>query len=132
MNTKLHAKVDGESINVDPQLHFQLLLTAAGDMPESIVDILRYELCNIPSSLFEQAGFPRAANINKPALADAIWTEENGKDMTAPLTSEDIHFAIDGGSLLYQLPLAKGSTFAFVCKMYVDYVKKFKQPTIVF
>ena len=54
------------------------------------------------------------------------------KDMTAPLTSEDMHYAIDGGSLLYRLPWARGSTFATVCKMYVDYVKKFKQPTIVF
>ena len=52
--------------------------------------------------------------------------------MTAPPTSEGMHNAIDGGSLLYRLPRARGSTFANVCKMYVDYVKKFKQPTIVF
>ncbi len=91
--------MENQSINVDPQLLFQLLLTAAGNTPGNIVDIFRYELCNIPSSLFAKSGFPRAAN--KPALADAIWNAANGKNMTAPLSSENMHYFLDGRALLY-------------------------------
>lgn len=58
MNTQIHAKVDGEAITVDPQLLFQRLLTAAGEMTENIADNFVYELCNIPPSMFEPSGLP--------------------------------------------------------------------------
>ena len=126
MDSKLHATVDGDSIQVDPQLLFQRLLTAANSITENIPDIFRYELCNIPPSLFEPSGLLREAN--KPALADAIWKEGRGKDMAVPPRSEDKPYVLDGGSLLHRLPWPRGSTFDSVCKMYVAYVK---QPVII-
>ena len=52
MSSKVHAMVDGESIEVDPQLLFQRLLTAARGITENIADIFKYELCSLPTSLF--------------------------------------------------------------------------------
>ena len=39
---------------------------------------------------------------------------------------------LDGGSLLYQLPWPRGTTFDLICTVYVDCVKKFRHPIIVF
>ena len=50
MASKNAVKVDGESIEVDPQLLFQRLSTAAGSDLEAS---LAYELCIYPSALFE-------------------------------------------------------------------------------
>ena len=45
-------KINGESVQVDPQLLFQRLFTVGNrfDGPSSL---FRYELCSIPSALFE-------------------------------------------------------------------------------
>ena len=131
MDNKSHTKVDGHSLPVDPQLLFQRLLTVARETSENLSDIFRYELCNQPPALFDTSGLPRQAN--KPALADAIWIVGKGDDMHgAPPLAQDMQYVLDGGSLLYRLPWSRGATFGSICHMYVDYVKKFLHPTIVF
>ncbi|XP_041347329.1 uncharacterized protein LOC121367282 [Gigantopelta aegis] len=67
---KLSASVDGEPIHVDPQLLFQRLVTAARGVTEHVGNIFKYELCTLPSSMFEAFGLLRQAN--KSALAAAI------------------------------------------------------------
>lgn len=52
--------------------------------------------------------------------------------MPAPIESDEMLYVLDGGSLLYRLPWPRGSTFGNVCQLYVDYVKKFRCPVIVF
>ena len=71
MGTKSTVKIDGDSIHVDPQLHFQRLLAAADRLVEDQAEIFSYELCSIPSSLFEPSGLFREAD--KPFLANASW-----------------------------------------------------------
>lgn len=131
MNTRSCAKIDGKSVPVEPQLLFQRLLTVARETMDNITDIFKYELCNRPTALFDSSGLQREAN--KPALADAIWSVGKGADMpNEPPPTQEMNYVLDGGSLLYRLPWPRGTTFDSICTMYVDYVKKFRQPTIVF
>ncbi|VDI39228.1 Hypothetical predicted protein [Mytilus galloprovincialis] len=71
LNSKTSIKVDGELIQVDPQLLFQRCTTIANGLFEDISEIFKYELCSVPSSLFDNNGLPRQAN--KRILADSIW-----------------------------------------------------------
>ena len=64
-------KIDGEHINIDPQLLFQRLMMAA-DTEDDPMKLFEYELCTYPPSLFDEGGLMRQAN--KSALADAIWS----------------------------------------------------------
>jgi len=131
MDSKSCAKVDGQSLPVDPQLLFQRMLTVARETSENPADIFQYKLCNRPPALFDPSGLPREAN--KPALADAIWSVWKGVDMPgAPPPTQEMDYVLDGGSLLYRLPWPRGTTFDSICTMYVNYIKKFPQPTIVF
>ena len=57
-------KVDGESVNVDPQLLFQRLLTAARDTTDDLESVLKFELCSMPSSLLiHQDFFVKLTNL---------------------------------------------------------------------
>ena len=47
----LSIKIDGEPIQVDPQLLYQRLTTTANTLFEDPLDIFKYELCCFPSSL---------------------------------------------------------------------------------
>ena len=71
MSEKRSVWIDGEKVQVDPQLLFQHLVTAAGDEPDNIVDHFKYELCSHPSAMFEPNGSMREAD--KPGVADAIF-----------------------------------------------------------
>lgn len=131
MGSKLYAKIDAQSLPIDPQLLFQRLLTVARETSENLANRFKYELCNRPPVLFDPSGLPR--ETKKPALADAIWSVRKGVNMpAAPPPTLEMNYVLDDGSLLYRLPWPRGTTFDLICTMYVDYVKKFRQPTIVF
>ena len=72
-------------------------MAAADRLVENQEEIFTYELCSIPSALFETSGLPREAD--KPSLANAIWSvgdcsiEEN-------TLGESTHYVLDGGSLI--------------------------------
>ena len=111
--------LDGEIVHVDPQLLFQRLTAAAQRSAEDIPrQALTYELCSVPSSLFDTAGFIREPQ--KPALTDAIWGL--GDCSCAEPFGNDIQFVLDGGSLLQRIPWSKGTTFSTICNTYVNYV----------
>ena len=67
MASKNAVKVDEESIEVDPQLLFQKLSSAAGSDLEAS---LAYELCTYPPALFESPNL--LLEPQKATLADAI------------------------------------------------------------
>lgn len=71
MASKTSLKIDGETVHVDPQLLFQRCTTAANGLFDDISEIFKYELCNIPSSLFDKNGFPHESR--KSLLADVLW-----------------------------------------------------------
>ena len=75
-NTKLShsvlqlSKVNNETIQIDPQLLFQRLITS-GTRNDQLEEIFQFELCSYPPAIFEARYVMRPAT--KPALADAIW-----------------------------------------------------------
>ena len=69
MNTRNSIKIDDEQVQIDPQLLFQRLATAANNMGEATV--LSYELTSVPSSLFDGNGL--MGELHKSTLADFIW-----------------------------------------------------------
>ena len=82
MDHNCSVKVDGEVIQVDPQLLFQRLLAASSGMAEAKAEIFKYELCSQPSALLEPSGLPREAK--KSVLADVIWTGCDENQMSGP------------------------------------------------
>ena len=83
MGQKKSIKVDGEPLQIDPQL---LLISAFGNsgpnMTENVAELFQYELRSQPSSPFDQHGLLREAN--KAQLADDIWTVAKGNEMQPP------------------------------------------------
>jgi uncharacterized secreted protein with C-terminal beta-propeller domain len=59
LNEKSKVKTQGDSLNVNSQLLFQRLVTAAGNITEDVSKIFDYELSNFPSSMFESSGVMR-------------------------------------------------------------------------
>ncbi|KAK6178649.1 hypothetical protein SNE40_011177 [Patella caerulea] len=68
--TKAGVKVDGDMIQVDPQLMFQRLIATARNLNDDLTIIFKYELCSIPPALFDSCDLPRQPN--KPATYNAI------------------------------------------------------------
>ena len=128
LSTKTSIKIDGEPIQVDPQLLFRRLTTTANTRFDDQSDIFKYELCCFPSSLFDSGGFLREAH--KSSLADAIW---DLGDCGVEKTDDSVDYVQDGGSLLQRIPWTKGDLFSTTCMTYVNYVtKKYPKLTVVF
>ena len=129
--SKQAVKIDGECVQVDPQLIFQRLsLIATNGSKDDPAFFFEYELCTHPAAFFDHSSLPWAAN--KPALADALWKLVKNENEVLPDT---VHYmyVLDGGSLLHRLPWTRGETFESVCKKYVNYVtRKYGKATIVF
>ncbi|CAH3022720.1 unnamed protein product, partial [Porites evermanni] len=131
MGQKKSIKVDGEPLQIDPQLLFQRLTTVAQNMTENVAELFQYELCSQPSSLFDQHGLLREAN--KAQLADDIWTVAKGNEMQPPEIAGEMNHVIDGGSLLQRIPWKRDETFNSIAKGYVEYIQqKFTNPIVVF
>lgn len=107
LNTTPAVKLDGENVNVDPQLLFQRLTAASQRSVEDIPQVFSYELCSVPSSLFDTTGFIREPQ--KPALADAIWAL--GDCSSKEALNENVQYVLDDDSLLQRIPWTKGASF---------------------
>lgn len=134
IGAKSAVKVDGEPVQVDPQLLFQRLsVLATNGSYEDPASVFQYELCTNPAALFDQSSMPREAD--KPVLAEAIWKlvgPDPGSDTAVNIPS-DVRYVIDGGALLQRIPWTKGETFESVCQRYVHYVcSKYGRPIVVF
>lgn len=128
--SKTAVAVDGEQVQVDPELLFQRLsIIATREEQEDPAALFKYELCSHPTSLFDNAGLPREAH--KATLGDALWDMVK-HDQTEP-TGDDLHYVLDGGALLQRLPWSRGQNFESICNVYVQYVKsRYGKATIVF
>ena len=67
--SKSAVRLDDETIQIDPQLLFQRLVTVAQTSDE-LSEAFKYELCSHPPALFDTSLLLREAQ--KPVLADAI------------------------------------------------------------
>ena len=70
LGTKSAVKIDGVSVQIDPQLLFQRLVIAA-KASDNLEYVFKYELCSYPPALFDSAQLLREPQ--KPVLANAIW-----------------------------------------------------------
>ena len=84
-------KIDGENVQVNPQLLFQRLEAVKENTPA----LFKYELCSHPSAFFDNSALPREAN--KPQLADALWAEVS--DVQTDYIGK-LQYAVDVGALL--------------------------------
>ncbi|XP_053373150.1 uncharacterized protein LOC123533634 [Mercenaria mercenaria] len=129
LSAKTSPKVTDEIVNIDPQLLFQRLTTAASRYVDNIADIFQYELCGVPSGLFDNTGLPREPQ--KSNLAESIWKFGDCEKNTDEAC--EFHYVIDGGSLLQKIPWQKNSSFGAIFAQYSDYLlQKYTNPTVVF
>ncbi|VDH97687.1 Hypothetical predicted protein [Mytilus galloprovincialis] len=105
--SKTNIKIDGEEVVVDPQLLFQRLVAAANNIFPDISEVFKFELSSTPAALFEPSGLMRQAQ--KATLGDALWNI--GDCAVNRKLDSELHYVIDGGSLIQRLPWNKGSTF---------------------
>ena len=128
LGSRFTIKIKGESVKVDPQLMFQRLITI-GDFHEGdLQELLKYELCSYPPSIFASNYLPLMAS--KSTLADALWKIIK---CTQRRPCGKVQYILDGGALLHCLPWPRGSTFENIRQMYVTYVtQKYGNAVIVF
>ena len=133
MDHKNSIKIDNESINVDPELLFMRLIQTAALNPEQfdMNNILKFELCCHPPSLFEKSGLMR--EHQKHTLADLIVKEASGLPDASNAEFQEI--VIDGGFLIHKIPWTKGATYLQIADSYLVHIKS-KYPnksiTVVF
>ena len=106
--SKSAVKLDGESVQVDPQLLFQRL-TLAGK--SNLEDTLKFELCTYPPVLFESQDLLNESQ--KANFADALWHLTRNKDEVIPKT---VHYVVDGGALVHCVPWTNQATFADILR----------------
>ena len=121
-------KVDGEKIQVDPQLLFQRLIIASQSL-DDMSAIFKYELCSYPSSLFDSSLMH--LKPQKPALADAIWLKLPS-DAAGP--KGEVQYVLDCGALLHRIPWPRGfPKYREICDMYCQYVTgKYGAAVVIF
>ena len=136
LGSKGNIKVEGDDVNVNPQLLFQRLVAAANDLFPDMSEIFKYELSNYPSALFEPSGLMR--QTQKSLLADTLWnfgdcTPDADVDNPAVENELETLYVMVGGSLIQKIPWNKGSTFIQICQSYVDYVRRrYSKAVVVF
>jgi hypothetical protein len=124
---KTALKINGETVQIDPQLLFQRL-TFAAKSSSDMEAAFQYELCSYPTALFDSAQQLREAQ--KSQLSDAIGSSSSQHQPALP---EEVQYVLDGGALLQRIPWMRGSSFKAICRSYIDYVsKKYDKPIVVF
>jgi hypothetical protein len=113
-------KVTGDFIEIDPQLLFYRLSTLASRHVDNVEDILKFELCGVPSSLFDGSGLLREAQ--KSSLADAIWKTGTCGIKHELDVCQDLVYVIDRGSLLQTVTRKKDVSFETIFEQYFDYI----------
>ena len=127
LDTKCQVRINGATIQIDPQLLFQRL-TIAAKATESLQEIFKYELCSHPPALFDSSLLLRQPQ--KPVLVNAIWKLVEPDISTVP---SEVQYVLDGGTLLQRIPWRQGANYYDICTVYTDYVaRKYGSATIVF
>lgn len=118
---------------IDPALLFQRFLIMSKTGQFSQEDVMSYELCSYPASLFEGKEIFRKAN--KPQLTQAVTGFSIKKSNTTVLDSvpPTEHYVLDGGSLVHRLAWRKGDSYGAIAKSYADFtIRHYGKATVVF
>ena len=92
MDMKSSIRIDGNTVQIDPQLLFQRLVLAA-KATQDLEAVFKYELCSYPPALFEYPFL--LSEAQKPVLADAIWSLLQTPNI--PAVSGQVQYVLDGG-----------------------------------
>ena len=116
---------------INPQLLFQRLV-ALHNKIEDPATLFTYELCTYPTALFDCSQLLRQAV--KVELANALWQMiQHEKNVSLSAFMElCMKYVLDGGALLHRVPWVRGQTYEGVMMCYVEYVKKYCKPIVVF
>ena len=98
MDTKSTIKMQDEYIHVDPQLLFQILLTA-GPKNDELQNVFDLKRCHYSPAIFKSVNAIRLTT--KSSLTYAMWCSEAAK---LPVPSETVQYVLDGGALLNRIP----------------------------
>ena len=119
--------------SIDPVLLFQRFLVVSQTGNLRLDDVMSYELCLYPMSLFKGKGLLR--QTDKPQLAEAIRNyvktkSDSGVQQTVLVTE---HNVLDGGSLLQHLKWKERSTYNSIADDYASFtVENYGRATVVF
>lgn len=109
----------GERIEMDPgHLYQRLLVMGVGEIP--LPDLLRYELCCFPASLFHTNRQMRTGD--KAELIHYIL-KLAPLCVVPSLPATGLQYVLVGGGLLHKFTWPKHITYAEICEMYVRHVK---------
>ena len=128
MAEKSSVVINSERVMVDPALIFQRLAAVASNSGSDLNEVLSFELCTFPPSLFSSFEVMRTAD--KASLTNAPMKTEGLKGrMTLPSSQR----VLDSGWLVHKIPWTAVSTYSEVAGSYVDYVTRhFGQAAVVF
>ena len=131
MNTfviALYVSVQDERIETDPhQLYQQLLVAGMGSTDLS--NLLQYELCSFPPSLFDLKLLMSSGDKSELQKGVIKSVPQCAIEEHPP----DVVFILDGGTLLQRLPWPKGATYGELCHSYIHYVQRhYKKVLVVF
>ena len=115
----VHVKTaSGERIELDPQrLYQRLLVTGIYDI--HMHDLLKYELCSLPTCRFDSHLLMRTGDKTElmyyliKRVSECIFS-------TTP--SYEMQFIIDGDALVHKFSWPKNSIYADICRLYTQYV----------
>ncbi len=130
MNSRASLDIEGDAVQVDPELLFQRLL-ATVPSSQDLTDLFTFEICSYPPALFDNNALPREAT--KSVLADQLWLMT--KDVNTSNPPQLASTVLDGGALLHKVVWARGKTYEELCSAYVDHIEnKYGQSpmTVVF
>ena len=118
---------NGEKVQIQPEQLYQRLIVAGIDSIE-IHELLTYELCSYPSSLFDSKLMMRVAD-------KADLKQEIIKSVPTAIVADipiGCRHVVDGGWLLHLLPWPKTIMYSDLFRLHIDYVlKHFHDPLVV-
>ena len=113
--TKSSMRVEGERVQVDPQLLSQRLVIACMNSDD---EIFKHEICSYLAALFDTPFTLRAPQ--KATLADTVWAQLSADGKSGPTGS--VQYVLDGGALLHRVSWPQQVTYQEVCRLYGQYV----------
>ena len=127
MAKKSCVHIGSDTVEIDPQLLFQHLVTAALNSGE-LQEVFHYELCSYPAALFDSPTV--MSESNKSSLARYLRKELPPMEENPP---DGVRYVIDGGAMLQRIFWPLGKTWNEICELCVQYVqRKYGPATVVF
>ncbi|GFS25691.1 hypothetical protein ElyMa_007033200 [Elysia marginata] len=106
IGVKVSAKIDGETLQVDPQLLFQRLVKVENGLSDDLdlPSVFKYELSCTPADLFDPSGLLREADKAKLVDALVVLSAFNESEQNVAGETIDSEYVLDGSSLLHRIP----------------------------